>query len=170
MRVERQGNHIIQHINTTSPTLSGEYKIDGKEFIRHGYIPNSENDTIARWDKWNVAFLPWAKRDDLFNINKNGTNVDPNSFHLYECTSGYVFEWTQLSSDKRYILPMEQYTYATVCEFTKELPIQEPMIFSNYIGHMDLKITKTKIEIRSSNNKGEYIVGVSGNYFIPRTN
>lgn len=169
IRVEKQSNHIIQHIYSTSPDTNFNYKIDGREYIRHGYLlPDNNNDIVTNWDEWKVSHLPWKKRDDL--LNEKGENVDPNSFEIYECTAGYVFKWTQKSVDNRFILPMNQYTYSTVYTFKKNLPICDPVIFSNFIGHMDLKISKNKIEIRSSSNKGEYIVGVDGSYFVPRTN
>lgn len=176
IRVEKQNDYIIQHIYSTLPNSNNVYQIDGREFVRHGYLTENDNDEIVtNWDDWKVSYLPWRKRDDLLDDDNSGTdkgkgeNVDDNSFHIYECTAGYVFQWTQKSSDKRFVLPQNQYTYTKVHTF-KELPIPEPTIFSNYIGHMDLKISKEQVEIRSSSNKGEYIVGVDGNYFVPRTN
>ena len=175
IRVEKQNDYIIQHVYSTLLDSNNVYQIDGREFVRHGYLTSNNNETVTNWEDWKVSYLPWRKRDDLLDGNNSGPdkgkgeNVDDDSFHIYECTAGYVFQWTQKSSDKRFVLPQNQYTYAKVHTF-KELPIPEPTIFSNYIGHMDLKISKKQVEIRSSSNKGEYIVGVDGNYFVPRTN
>ncbi len=170
IRVERQSNHIIQHIYSTSPDTNNNHKIDGREFIRHGYLTtNNNNETVTNWNEWKVSHLPWKNIDNEI-LDEKGENVDDDSFHIYECTAGYVFKWTQKSVDYRYVLPMNQYTYATVYTFKKDLPICDPIIFSNYIGHIDLKISKRKIEIRSSSNKGEYVIGVDGSYFVPRTN
>lgn len=178
IRVERTNDFLIQYVHSTSLTNSG-YQIDGKEFVRHGYLTtNSETgDTIPAWSQWRVHHLPYKQRDDLLDIK--GENVDDNAFHIYEHTTGYIIEWKQRSTNAKYVLPMNQYTYADVYTLKKALPIQNPMVFSNFIGHIDIKIineandngeTVTKVKVRSSSNKGEYVVGVDNTYFIPRTN
>lgn len=177
IRVEKQDNHLIQYVHATSLTNNG-YQIDGREYIRHGYLTNNNmDDTITNWDTWRVHYFPYQQKDDL--LDKKGENVDDGAFHIYESTSGYVFEWKQKSTNAKYILPMDQYIYEDVYILNKELPIQQPMIFSNFIGHIDIKIINeanqdgnivTKIKVRSSNNKGEYVIGVDNAYFVPRTN
>lgn len=177
IRVEKQGDHLIQYVHSTTETNNG-LQIDGREYIRHGYLTNNNSgDTITNWSAWRVHHFPYQQKDDL--LAEKGKNIDDNAFHVYESTAGYTFEWKQKSTNAKYVLPMDQYTYEDVYILNKELPIQQPMIFSNYIGHIDVKIVNepnnsgdivTKIKVRSSNNKGEYVVGVDNAYFVPRTN
>lgn len=176
IRVEKQGNHLIQYVHSTS---EDRHQLDGREYIRHGYLTNNTSgDTVTNWDDWKVHYFPYQNKDDDL-LDKKGENVDDNAFHVYESTAGYTFEWKQKSTNAKYVLPMNQYTYVDVYILKKELPIPQPMIFSNFIGHIDIKVvnepnengeTVTKIKVRSSSNKGEYIVGVDNTYFVPRIN
>ena len=79
----------------------------------------------------------------------------------------YTFKWSQ--SEDRYQLPMQQYQFYTIAEFTS-LPIEEPYVFGNLIGHVDIKISKDSFKVRSTNRKGEYVTGVNNTFFIPRIN
>ena len=169
IHVEKQSNHIIQRVYATSySTSAGKYKIDGRIYVRHGYTSTTSNDQVEKhWGNWYVEHIPWKERSDLL-ITK-GTNISPNGFKIYECTAGYVFKWKQDGDDQKYILPMTQYNYSTVYTF-KELPIVEPFVIGNLIGHIDIKITKNDFKVRSINKYGEHIIGVNESYFVPRTN
>lgn len=168
IHVEKQSNHIVQHVYATSfSTSANKYKIDGRIFVRHGYTTTASNGDIEKhWGAWYVEHIPWKERSDLVK-QPTGWNVD--NFTIYECTAGYVFKWRQDGSDQKYTLPMNQYSYSTVANF-KELPITEPFVIGNLIGHLDVKITKNDFKVRSINKKGEHIIGVNEAYFVPRTN
>lgn len=168
IHVEKQSNHIIQHVYATSYSTSAKkYKIDGRIFVRHGYTTTASNgSTNKNWGSWYVEHIPWKERSDLVK-QPTGWNID--NFTIYECTAGYVFKWKQDGDDQKYILPMNQYNYSTVANF-KELPIIEPFVIGNLIGHIDVKITKDDFKVRSINKKGEKIIGVNEAYFVPRTN
>lgn len=169
IRVEKQGNHLIQHVYATSYSTSAQkYKIDGREFVRYGYTSTANDITTPHWEStWRVANIPWKKRNDLLKLR--GTNISENGFSIYECTAGYVFQWKQSGTQQAYTLPMTQYSYASVYTF-KDLPITGPYVFGNLIGHIDIKITENDFRVRSVNKKNEKIVGVNESYFVPRTN
>ena len=169
IRVETQSNHIIQHVYATSYSTSAQkYKIDGREFVRYGYTSTENNETKPHWeDKWRVANIPWKKRNDL--LKTRGEKVSENGFSIYECTAGYVFQWKQAGSQQAYVLPMDQYNFASVYTF-KDLPITSPFVFGNLIGHIDIKITENDFRVRSVNKRNEKIIGVNESYFVPRTN
>lgn len=169
IKVERESNHIIQHVYSTSYSPSTQkYKIDGREFTRTGYTSTTNDETIPYWeDQWRVVNIPWKKRNDLLKVR--GENVSENGFSIYECTGGYVFQWQQEGSQQEYQLPMNQYLYGSVHTY-KDLPIAGPFVFSNLIGHIDIKITEDDFRVRSVNKKNEKVVGVNASYFVPRTN
>ena len=156
IQVEQQGNSIIQHVYSTSLDGTEPY-IDGRIFTRIQH-----ND---EWNDWQVEYIPYTERDDL--ITELGDGID--HFTIYESTAGYTFSWKQNGNDERYILQASQNKYETVAKF-QTLPIQEPFIFGNLIGHIDVRIDKDEIQVRSIQNKGDYVVGVNNNFFIPRTN
>lgn len=166
--VEKQSNHIIQTVYSTSwSSVDNIYKLDGRQFIRHGYITSSNGQNISKWYPWHVKHLPWRKRNDL--LLTRGKNVQ-GTFDIYEHTAGYTFRWIQnYGNDQRYVLHVPQYSYASVYTF-KTLPIYGPYVFGNLIGHMDIKITNSDFKIRSINRKGEHIIGMDETYFVPRNN
>lgn len=170
IRVEKQSNHIIQHVySTTFSKAASSYKIDGREFVRYGYTTVSGNTTKPHWGKWHVSHLPWKERTDL--VGELGPGVKgKGTFRIYECTAGYVFRWTQNGSDQKYVLPMNQYSFSPVCTFNKNLPIDGSFTMGNLIGHLDVRITASQFRVRSINQKGEHIIGVDISHFIPRTN
>ena len=157
IRVEEQDGHIIQHLYSTT-----DGHIDGREFIRYGYDTGSSN---YDWGEWCVKYLPYKERSDLIIDESIPDDID--SFTIYENTSGYTFNWTQAGD--RYQLPMEQYQFYTIASF-RSLPIAEPYVIGNLIGHIDTKITQNSFKIRSVNKRGEYVTGVNNTFFIPRTN
>lgn len=159
IRVEKQGNRIVQTLYATSQ-YDDNFVIDGRQFIRYGFI---DNEDTPIWDDWCVKHLPYKERPDL--VNRKGDDVD--SFTIFENTFGYHFKWLQ--SNDKYFLPMDQYQFYTIAEFSK-LPIAYPHVIGNLIGHIDTKITDTEFKIRSVNKKGEYVTGVNNTFFIPRIN
>lgn len=168
IKVEQQSNQIIQHVYATSYSTSAQkYKIDGREYIRHGYTSGTDSSLTKNWGSWYVKHIPWQERSDL--LKNKGTNVADNSFTIYECTAGYVFKWTQPNEDHSFELPVAQNNYTSIYTF-KDLPIIEPYLMGNLIGHMDVKITHDNFKIRSTDKKNEILVGVNGTYFVPRTN
>lgn len=169
IKVEKQSNHIIQHVYSTSYSSSSQkYKLDGRIFVRHGYLTTANNgDTEYHWEKWYVSHIPWRERADL--LKTKGSNVDNGSFKIYECTAGYVFKWKQTGANNAYTLPMTKYSYTNVYTY-KELPIMNGFIVGNLIGHMDVRIVNDAFKVRSTNGKGEVITGVDISYFVPRTN
>ena len=64
---------------------------------------------------------------------------------------------------------MQQYQFYTIAEFTS-LPIEEPYVVGNLIGHVDVKISKDSFKVRSTNRQGEYVTGVNNTFFVPRIN
>ncbi len=171
IKIEKQSNRIIQHVYATSySTKDQQYKIDGREYKRYGYITGSGDNINKEWTRdWYVVHLPWRERNDLINTPL-GANVSSNGVKIYECTAGYIIYWTQDGTEQKYKLTADQYQFTPICTFKKDLPIHEPFIFGNIIGHADIKITKNSVQVRSLNRPGEYIVGVNGNYFVPRNN
>ena len=170
IRVERQSNHIIQHVySTTWSKAASTYKIDGREFTRYGYTTTSGDSTTPHWGDWHVAHLPWKKRPDLVDTLGPGVK-NQGTFDIYECTAGYVFRWTQNGSDQKYILSVPQYNFSPVCTFTKNLPIEGTFTIGNLIGHLDVAISASEFKVRSINQKGEHIIGINMSYFIPRKN
>ena len=168
IKVEQQSNQIIQHVYATSySTTAHKYKIDGREYVRHGYTSGTGDSLVKNWGEWYVKHIPWQERSDL--LKNKGTNVADNSFTIYECTAGYVFKWLQPGDDHKFVLPVSQNNYTSIYTF-KDLPIIEPYLIGNLVGHMDVKITHDEFKIRSTNRNGEYLVGVDGSYFVPRTN
>ena len=161
IRVEVHNNHIIQHLYATSVSGSN-YIINGEEYIRYGYKTGTNS---YHWGPWYVKHIPYRERSDLINDGSIPNDID--NFTIYESTTGYTFKWSQ--SEDRYQLPMQQYQFYTIAEFTS-LPIEEPYVFGNLIGHVDIKISKDSFKVRSTNREGEYVTGVSNTFFVPRTN
>ena len=170
IKIEKQSNRIIQHVYATSySTEEQQYKIDGREYRRYGYITGSGENIVENWTQdWYVVHVPWQERPDL--IEELKANVSENGVKIFECTAGYVIYWVQNGPEQKYKLTADQYQFTPICTFKKSLPIHEPFVFGNIIGHADIKITKDSIQVRSLNRPGEYIVGVNGNYFVPRNN
>lgn len=166
IRVEKQSNHIIQHLYATSySSASKKYKIDGRIFVRYGYTTESNGETVYHWGEWYVSHIPWRERKDLVT----SVHSSAGTFKLYECTAGYVFKWKRGGTNDAWTLPMKKYDYVNVCEF-KALPIVSGYVVGNLIGHMDIRIHNNCFKARSINNKGEVISGVDIAYFVPRTN
>ena len=161
IRVEEHNDHIIQHLYSTS-VVESNYIVNGEEYIRYGYKTGTNT---YNWDKWYVKHIPYRERSDLINDGSIPDDID--NFTIYESTAGYTFKWSQ--SEDRYQLPMQQYQFYTIAEFTS-LPIEEPYVFGNLIGHVDIKISKDSFKIRSTNRQGEYVTGVSNTFFVPRIN
>lgn len=160
IKVEKHNNYIIQHLYATS-FIGSDYVINGEEYTRYGY---KSNNNSYNWDKWHIKYIPYRE------LNSNlitSISEDIDNFTIYESTAGYTFKWTQ--SEDRYQLPMQQYQFYTIAEFTS-LPIEEPYIFGNLIGHVDIKISKDSFKIRSTNRQGEYITGINNTFFVPRIN
>lgn len=165
IRVEKQANYFIQHVYATKQTASNELHIDGSEYMRTGHIPTESE--IPIWNEWQVKHIPYTNcTEELLKTVDDDANL---TFEIWENTAGYIFKWRQKGEDNKYLLPMSQNVYHTIATF-KKLPIVEPCIFGNLIGHVDVKITKDAFKVRSVNNKGDYIVGVDNTFFVPRTN
>ena len=167
--VEKQSNHIIQHVYATSYSNAAQtYKIDGRIFVRHGYTTAGTNGQAEyHWEKWYVEHIPWRERNDL--LKTRGPNVNAGSFTIHECTAGYVFTWKQGGTNDRYDVPMAKYSYSNVYTF-ETLPIAGTYIIGDLIGRLDVRITNSSLKVRTLEPKGSYIVGVDMTYFAPRTN
>ena len=163
IKVEKQANRVIQHVYATSKVTSAgqtTYKINGSEYTRWG------TGATDGWKAWHVAHKPYTK---TARVGKLGANVDKNSVVVYENTAGFIIHWDQNNSAQdRYTIYKDLYEYATVCTFNPPLPIKGPYVFGNLIGRMDIRITSTKMEIRSNVQKGGRIIGMHETYFVPR--
>ena len=167
--VKKQSNRVIQHVCATTKVTSSKnasnynYKINGSEYTRHGSY-NSNGETT--WKPWHVAHKPYSKTS---RVKKPGQGVDDNSVVVYENTAGFIIQWKQTNSNqKRYPVYASLYQYVDVCEFSPALPITGPYVFGNLIGRMDIKITPTKMQIRSNVAPGGRIIEMEETYFVPR--
>ena len=162
--VEKANKYYLQRVYAT--TDGQDAYLNGKIFKRIG-IENDEG-TKVDWKDWQVEYIPYKERSDLIKHDTLGTGVS--HFTIYESTAGYTFEWNQSGVDNRYVLQAPANKYDTIAEF-QSLPISDtPFIFGNLIGHIDVKITQNSFQVRSINNKGDYVVGVNTSFFVPRTN
>ena len=169
IQVEKQSNHIIQHVYATSYSSSAQtYKIDGRIFVRHGYTLTNNGTTTYHWEKWYVEHIPYRERKDL--VGDLGRNVHNGSFKIYEITGGYIFKWKQGGNNDGYTLPMAKYTYEPICKFKKDLPIPDGYTIGILMGHVDVRINSSAFNMRATNGKGEVIGGIDISYFVPRTN
>lgn len=162
IKVEKQANRVIQHVYATSPVTSGgktTYKVNGCEYTRWG-------SSTTNWGAWHCAHKPYTKTTRAKNW---GPGVDSNSVVVYENTAGFIIHWDQYKQDNdKYPISANLYEYAKVCEFNPPLPIKGPYVFGNLIGRMDIRITSSKMEIRSNVSKGGRIIGMHETYFVPR--
>lgn len=167
--VKTQTNRIIQHICTTSKVLSANnsneytYKINGSEYTRYGTY--NDNETVT-WRPWHLVHKPYSKTTRVASL---GQNIDDNSIEVYENTAGFIIKWQQNNDNQnRYFVHAPLYTYVDMCTFNPSLPISGPYVFSNLIGRMDVKITPTKMQIRSNIAPNGYIDNIDETYFVPR--
>jgi len=162
IKIEKQANRVIQHVYATSPVTSGgktTYKVNGCEYTRWG-------SSTTNWGAWHCAHKPYTKTTRAKNW---GPGVDSNSVVVYENTAGFIIHWDQYKQDNdKYPISANLYEYAKVCEFNPPLPIKGPYVFGNLIGRMDIRITSSKMEIRSNVSKGGRIIGMHETYFVPR--
>lgn len=166
--VQKQSNRIIQHVCTTTKILASNnannytYKINGSEYKRYGkYDANGKMD----WHPWHLAYKPYTKTS---RVKKTFTNVDTDSVTVLENTQGFIIKWKQTGTDEQYKVHQSLYEYADVCEFSPALPIANFYVFGNLIGRMDIRITPTKMQIRSNVAPGGRIIGMDVTFFVPR--
>lgn len=169
--VKRQSNRVIQYVCASNKITSSSnnntytYKINGSEYTRYG-IYNSSGKTT--WKPWHMLHKPYTKTTRA-KIKAKHKGVDANSIVVYENTSGFIIRWKQTNNNqRRYPISAPLYEYAEVCEFSPALPISGPYVFGNLIGRMDIRITSTKMEIRSNVAPGGRIIQMDETYFVPR--
>lgn len=162
IKVEKQANRVIQHVYATNPVTSDgktTYKINGCEYTRWG-------TSTTNWGAWHCVHKPYTKTTRAKNW---GAGVDSNSVIVYENTAGFIIHWDQYKQDNdKYPISANLYEYAKVCDFDPPLPIKGPYVFGNLIGRMDIRITSSKMEIRSNVSKGGRIIEMHETYFVPR--
>lgn len=167
--VKKQSNRVIQHVcastKVTSSTNANNYtyKINGSEYTRYGSY-NSDGETT--WKPWHLAHKPYTKTSRARIVDT--VNVDNNSVIVYENTAGFIIQWKQTRDNKKYPVTAPLYEYKDICEFSPALPITGPYVFGNLIGRMDIRITPTKMQIRSNVAPGGRIIGMEETYFVPR--
>ena len=143
-------NSIVQYIESTDP-VSGN--LDGNIYTR---LLNGSN-----WSELEVV-----KRN---NIEEKEYTVDETDTKVVvkENTAGYTITWIQTSENKTYTVTADLYEYAHLCNFEEQLLIDE-YIFGNLIGKMDVRITSTGMQVRSTLAPNNVIKNVHETYFIPR--
>lgn len=156
--VKKQGTSIIQYVYATKPNSLGTYQLTGEIYTRIGAVNNNDISWNA---SWNVFYKPYQNRsqpEDLIDeLNITGLEI-------YENTNGFIFKWNQA----QYILQKDSGIWETICTFTHPLPIEDNFIFSNIINNTDIRISSTKMEIRSKQRKDTTINDINETHFIPR--
>lgn len=156
LEVKKIGNQRIYHLYATSKK-NGEYLLNGKEFIKYDFE-----------EEWRVYKIPKTKIN-ILDPSTKAINVINNSLSVYEITTGYIFTWKN-GNNSTYTLTANTNDWESLYNFKKNLPIVGNHIFSNLIGHCDIKIDQNKISIRSIDKPGEVIQGVDVSFFVPRIN
>ena len=159
--VKKQYTRIIQYVYATIPNSLNNYQLTGDIYIRIGSV----NNNIVSWNNnWKILYKSYTIRSNAGDlINSLGDGVS--GVELYENTAGYTFKWNQST---KYTLTKESGIWATICTFKNALPIEDNFIFSNIINNTDIKISSTKVEIRSKQRQGTDINEIHETHFIPR--
>ena len=160
--VEAQPNgNIIQYINATTPSGNelSDYKMTGEKYFR---IFNGTN-----WSNLSLIYTPQKTKE--VNITEalqteNSTGI----ITITETTAGFIVNWHQTSENNTYIIQEDLYEYETIGVFPP-IPIgNNPYVFGNLIGKIDIKITKENIAVRSTLPSGSIIKNVNATFFVPR--
>lgn len=158
--VKKQGTSIIQYVYATQPNSLNNYQLTGEIYTRIGSVNNGE---VSWNNNWQIFYKPYQARNTPGDIiDSLGTDV--NGLEIYENTNGYTFKWVQ----SQYTLIKDTGIWATICTFTSPLPIEDNFIFSNIINNTDIRVSSTKIEIRSKQRKDTIINNINETHFIPR--
>lgn len=167
--VKKYSNRVIQHVCATTKVTSSTdantytYKINGSEYTRYG---SYKSDGTKTWRPWHVAHKPYSKTSRAKVTDT--AHIDKDSIVVYENTAGFIIQWKQTGDSKKYPITAPLYEYKDICTFSPALPINGPYVFGNLIGRMDIRITSTKMQIRSNVAPGGRIIGMEETYFVPR--
>ncbi len=162
--VLKEDTRVIQHVYPTKKIYKENsdefaYKLNGSQYTRFGITTNEDTE----WSMFGVSFKPYTETNLVKTIKAKDANVK-----VYENTSGFTIEWEQLNTKQSYeIVADELYAYETICEFN-DLPIKGNFLFGNLIGKCDIRISSTKMEIRSTLNTGNIIKNIHQCFFVPR--
>ena len=131
------------------------FKLNGKKYLR---IFDGE------WSKPSLIYTPNMSIEPYYENPIDGIRIT-----ITETTAGFIFNWKQENNDDNsYKVQKDFYEYETLCTFT-DLPIGDnPYIFGNLIGKMDVRITKNDMSIRSTLSKDSKIKNVNETFFVPR--
>ena len=148
--VEKQPDGIIvQHIYSTDDI---EYNLDGTEYIR--FFKDTWSDLSVKYKPTTNCTISTTKNETLLTCKEN--------------TAGFIITWKQNNEDNSYITSNNLYEYETIGTFTYPIPIGDtPYIFSNLIGKIDIKVSKSNIQVRSTLKESK-IKNVNTTFFIPR--
>lgn len=140
---------------------------DGSEYRRHGYKNN--NDGIV-WDSWNLSYLPFQE----YTIPLAGATYNNNvhDISIFQDTSGYTIRWNQThnpngNNQTYFTTHSTKYEYKHVVQFSKNLDIAGPYIFSNIVNATDIKIQPDGIYLRSTKASSQ-INDINETFFVPR--
>ena len=162
IEVRANDGHIIQYVYATEQsTQDGNtiYRLNGEQYTRW-------KKSTGDWKAWHCAHKPYK---ETTRVSELGENVDAGSVTVHENTAGFIIRWNQSKQpEDQYPISAPLYQYAKVCDFYPPLPIKGPYVFGNLIGRYDIKITSSKMEIRSNIPPTGRIIGVHETYFVPR--
>ena len=155
--VERQPDEtILQYIYATKKETNDLiYTIDGTKFLR------TSNDNGTNWSDLSLIQIPNQSSKEITS-HRTGTIIT-----YKETTAGFTFNWKQ-ENNVDYEVQEDLYEYETIGTFAP-LPIGDnPYIFGNLIGKVDVKINKNSIAVRSTLPSGNVIKNVNATFFVPR--
>ena len=162
--VLKEDTRVIQHVYPTKKIYKENsdefaYKLNGSQYTRFGVTTNENTE----WSMFGISFKPYTETNLVKTIKAKDANIK-----VYENTSGFTIEWKQLNTKQSYeIVADELYAYETICEFN-DLPIKGNFLFGNLIGKCDIRISSSKMEIRSTLNTGNIIKNIHQCFFVPR--
>ncbi len=135
------------------------YKLNGKKFLR-----TYRNET---WSNLSLVHTPQSSIDVRYNNEQDVR--DKISIKLTETTAGFIFNWQHNNDDNdSYTIKKDFYEYETIGTFL-DIPIGDnPYIFGNLIGKVDVKIDKNSMAVRSTLSKGSKVKNVNMTLFVPR--
>lgn len=150
LRVTYNGSRYIQLIQLNNSV----------EFMRTRY---KKTDGTWAWSYWHMHYMPYTENASV--VKKASDNNEYQNISVYETTAGYIIRWKRSGN---FTLTVSQYNYDKICGFSPALNITGPFIFGNLVGKSDVRITSTEMQIRSTDQKGQYISGINETFFVPR--
>lgn len=131
------------------------FKIDGRKFLR---VYDGEN-----WTNLSLVYTP----QKTINASHEDSYIE-----ITETTAGYTFKWTQNPNEDDeniYEIKKNQYEYEEVTNFPSLCIGDNVYVFGNLIGKIDVKITNTNMEVRSTLPAGSKVKNVNNiSFFVPR--